>query len=356
MFSTPPNNRIMSIKNREKLNERLENASELVLANDRVAGSLQKVEPSGNKVPSLQRSTKNESVTSATESSSSRLRRKQLELAAPEEKARIRMKLIDKKLEFDLAKMEGSRASECQSKTSQVNRSIKKQPFVNQQLETRNLQPSPSLQHKVAATATSEAATATSEAARAPYVDPVRAPAHHTPVDSILQLAHTFKDIMITSCSNQEERLLTRLSTPRELPAFSGDCIEWLHFKSAYEESTYVCQFSDFENLWRLRRALKGDAKEAVTDLLIGNTSPAVVMEALELRFGQSDLIIQYLTSQMKKLSPLSTNYQHDIILFSMKVNNCVATLYALNQHDYLRSPELSATILSKLPSILLSK
>ncbi|CAK1590218.1 unnamed protein product [Parnassius mnemosyne] len=241
------------------------------------------------------------------------------------------MKLIDKRLEFDLAKMEGSRSSEWQSKMSQISRSIKKQPFVDQQLETSNMQPSSLLQHKAAASATSEVVTATSEAARAPYVDPVRAPVHHTPVDSILQLAHTLKDIMVTSSTNQEERLLTRLSTPRELPPFSGDCIEWLHFKSAYEESTCACQFSDSENLWRLRRALKGDAKEAVTDLLIGNTSPAVVMEAQELRFGQSDLIIQYLTSQMKKLSPLSTNYQHNVILFSMKVNNCVATLYALN-------------------------
>ncbi|KAJ2939054.1 hypothetical protein O0L34_g10243 [Tuta absoluta] len=196
----------------------------------------------------------------------------------------------------------------------------------------------------------------TKEAAQAPYVTPACTSAHVPPADSILQLAHTLKDMMTSSSTNQEERLLTRLSTPRELPAFSGDCIDWLHFRSAYDESSALCQFTDSEKLWRLRRALKGDAKEAVTDLLIGNTSPAVVMEALELRFGQSDTIVQHLTSQMRKLSPLPTNYQHDIVTFSMKINNCVATLHSLNQHDYLKSPEIATAIISKLPSILISR
>ncbi|KAG7300760.1 hypothetical protein JYU34_015089 [Plutella xylostella] len=88
---------------------------------------------------------------------------------------------------------------------------------------------------------------------------------------------------------------------------------------------------------------------EAVTDLLIGNTAPALVMDALELRFGHSDLVVQHLTAQMRKLSPLTTNYQNDIITFSMKVNNCVAALLSLNHHDHLRSPELAAAIISKL-------
>ncbi|XP_052750997.1 uncharacterized protein LOC128200723 [Galleria mellonella] len=162
--------------------------------------------------------------------------------------------------------------------------------------------------------------------------------------------------MMVNSSSRQDERFLSRMATPRDLPTYSGDCIEWLHFKSAYQESTRVCQFSDSENLWRLRRALRGDAKEAVTDLLIGNTSPSDIMSALELRFGRSDIIIQYITTQIKKLPPLPTNYQQDIVNFSIKINNCVATLNTLKLHDYLRSPELVSAIASKLPSILISK
>ncbi|KAI5644436.1 hypothetical protein NE865_03543 [Phthorimaea operculella] len=152
------------------------------------------------------------------------------------------------------------------------------------------------------------------------------------------------------------ERLISRLATPRELPTFGGDCIEWLHFKSAYEESSKVCQYSDSENLWRLRKALRGDAKEAVTDLLIGNTPPAIVMEALELRFGRSDVIMQRLTAQLRKLPTLPAYYQNELFNFAVKINNAVATIRALKQDDYLRSPELYSAITSKLPSTLIGK
>ncbi|XP_072932272.1 uncharacterized protein [Epargyreus clarus] len=291
---------------------------------------------------------------SSMSTSFSNVRRKQLELAAAEAKAKIQLDLIEKKLEYDLAANDyeseihaphSIHSSRCRSNASRGHDCSSKS-LVNEWMEQNEVQESPILQ---------AAATAT-EAARIPTVYPIRAQAQGPPVDSILQLAHTLKDIMVTSSTQQEERLLTRLSTPRELPSFAGDYIEWLHFKSAYEESTRVCHFSDSENLWRLRRALKGEARETVTELLIGNTSPDVIMEALQLRYGNADIIIQHLISQVKKLSPLQNNYQHDIITFSIKISNCVATIHGLHKLDYLRSPELLAAILNKLPNILLSK
>ncbi|XP_072933724.1 uncharacterized protein [Epargyreus clarus] len=197
-------------------------------------------------------------------------------------------------------------------------------------------------------------ATIVPEAAAAAPVSAVSYPAF--PGNSIEQLAYTLRDMMDNSALQREERLLSRLATPRELPVFSGDCIEWLHFKCVYEESARLCRYNDSENLWRLRRALRGDAREAVTDLLIGNTPPAAVMEALELRFGRSDVIIMTITAQLKRLPPLPTNYQQELINFSVKVNNCVATIRALKQEDYLRSPELATAIITKLPSTLIGK
>ncbi|XP_072929539.1 uncharacterized protein [Epargyreus clarus] len=291
---------------------------------------------------------------SSMSTSFSNVRRKQLELAAAEAKAKIQLDLIEKKLEYDLAANDyeseihaphSIHSSRCRSNASRGHDCSSKS-LVNEWMEQNEVQESPILQ---------AAATAT-EAARIPTVYPIRAQAQGPPVDSILQLAHTLKDIMVTSSTQQEERLLTRLSTPRELPSFAGDYIEWLHFKSAYEESTRVCHFSDSENLWRLRRALKGEARETVTELLIGNTSPDVIMEALQLRYGNADIIIQHLISQVKKLLPLQNNYQHDIITFSIKISNCVAIIQSLHKLDYLRSPELLAAILNKLPNILLSK
>ncbi|KOB69657.1 reverse transcriptase [Operophtera brumata] len=263
---------------------------------------------------------------------SSVARRKQLELEAAEAKAKIQMELIDKKLQVDLAKVdqESEKAHHVgtdvppdegpvDTYSSSLHSENKVQDNVEKWLDTNCTSP---VQHD----------------------------------NSIQQLADMLKDMMTHSSSKHDDKLLSRLATPRELPIFSGDSIEWLHFKSAYDDSSRVCEFSDSENLWRLRKSLRGEAKEAVTDLLIGNTPPAAVMEALALRFGRADIIISNITMQLKKLPSLPTYYQQDLINMSIKVNNCVATIRALEQKDYLRSPELAAAIISKLPSTLIGR
>ncbi|XP_059062792.1 uncharacterized protein LOC131855534 [Achroia grisella] len=358
MFNTPPRDKIISYKERHRLTDRLECASEHVLAKDTAAvipprsTVRSNISLRGEKElfmqqnMSSQRPLRDPSVTS---SKASEIKRKQLELEAARAKAKIQLDLIDKELEANLAIItDGSRRSIHSSKHASVY-----DPHIHSHvedwLEQSNVQPP---------------CNADQELNTAPMMQAVPAtdcPQHSRPApvngeDSILQLAHTLKDMMVNSSSHQDERLLTRLATPRELPTYFGDCMEWLHFKSAYMESTRVCQFSDSENLWRLRRALRGDAKEAVTDLLIGNTSPGDIISALELRFGRSDIIIHHVTTQIKKLPSLPTHYQQDIVNFSIKINNCIATLNAMNLHDYLRSPELASAISSKLPSILISK
>lgn len=301
-----------------------------------------KMEEKRNSSP--QRSNKSHRTTS------SQARRVQLELEAAKARAKIELELIDKQLQADLAKIDDKVEDDRRSKHSSGTYKRRTEEAVEEWMNKSHMQtdcPNPD----VPATTVPEPLLA------ANVLQNSHAPNPGQPVDSILLLAQTLKDMMTKSDSqNSASQLLTRLSTPRELPIFSGDCVEWLHFKSAYSESTKICKFSDSENLWRLRRALRGEAKEAVTDLLIGNTPPAQVMEALELRFGRSDLVVQQLTTQMRKLPTIPMNYQCDLFNFSIKVNNCVAAINAIGQLDYLRSPELLFAITSKLPSILLSR
>lgn len=236
------------------------------------------------------------------------LKRQQLELAAAEAKAAIDKELIDKKLKCELALIEDEHVSRTHSRTSEL---VTIDEWLDHTLEPPATRAAAAMLEPPATPAAAAKMAAPTEAAPAPKENHGRAPAPAVPADSILQLAYALRDSMDASSARREDRLLTRLSTPRELPTFSGDCIEWLHFKSAYEESSHICNYTESENLWRLRRALKGEAREAVTDLLIGNTSPTVVMEALELRFGQADIIIQHLLSQIRKLPHLPTNYHH---------------------------------------------
>ncbi|CAK1579935.1 unnamed protein product [Parnassius mnemosyne] len=171
------------------------------------------------------------------------------------------------------------------------------------------------------------------------------------------KLAHALNEaVAASSYKTQNQELLTRLATSKDLPLFFGDPMEWLQFKQAYQESTQLCKYSDTENLWRLRKCLRGDAKEAVTSLLIGGTTPELVIDTLELRFGKPETIMSKIVLQLKKLCPLPLTYHNDIINFAIKIKNYVAATKAMQQSDYLRSPELVSIVVSKLPTLLVAK
>ncbi|KAJ2951361.1 hypothetical protein O0L34_g13501 [Tuta absoluta] len=171
-----------------------------------------------------------------TTSSASRLRRKELELEA----ARAQLMLAQKMLEYEVAK--SARKSRCPSVTQSD-----KEKAVNEWLKNSDQPPpsysAPQQQQPIAddarahcdesartydrpplATETARAHVVdpartygrlpsakdivkqqppmTKEAAQAPYVTPACTSAHLPPADSILQLAHTLKDMMTSSSTN----------------------------------------------------------------------------------------------------------------------------------------------------------
>ncbi|XP_060801917.1 uncharacterized protein LOC132902105 [Amyelois transitella] len=175
--------------------------------------------------------------------------------------------------------------------------------------------------------------------------------------NDIQKLTEALRDTIVASTSkNSNDKLLTRLATSKDLPYFHGDSLEWLQFKQAFYESTKLCKYTDTENVWRLRKCLRGEAKDTVSSLLIGVTSPDVIIETLELRYGRPDTIVNRLITQLKKLPSLPMSYHHDIVNFAIKVKNYVTAAKAIKQNDYLRSPELASIIISKFPNILVCK
>ncbi|KAI5631083.1 hypothetical protein NE865_16204 [Phthorimaea operculella] len=132
--------------------------------------------------------------------------------------------------------------------------------------------------------------------------------------------------------------------------------MEWLAFKQAYEESTSLCNFSEKENLWRLRKCLRGAAKDAVSALLISATSPTEIISTLELQFGNPDIILSRIMMDIKKLSPLPNEYYKEIVPFSIKIKNYVAAVRALKRDEYLQGVNVANIVLSKLPTVLLTK
>ncbi|XP_026324981.1 uncharacterized protein LOC113233960 [Hyposmocoma kahamanoa] len=118
-------------------------------------------------------------------------------------------------------------------------------------------------------------------------------------------------------------------------PATAGTG-DWLPFKTAYEESAGL--LTEQENLARLRRSLKGTAREAAQCLFIGATSSNEVMSLLTSRFGRSDALA---------LAELN------ICNFASKIINVTATLKALNRPHYLHNAETVRAVVEKLPSAL---
>ncbi|PZC72872.1 hypothetical protein B5X24_HaOG210397 [Helicoverpa armigera] len=79
-------------------------------------------------------------------------------------------------------------------------------------------------------------------------------------------------------------------------------------------------------------------------------------MSALQLQFGNSDVIISKILQDINKLRPIAHDYQKDIVPFAIKIQNCVAAVSAIGCDEYLNGMTLVSTVLSKLPTVLISK
>lgn len=85
------------------------------------------------------------------------------------------------------------------------------------------------------------------------------------------------------------EQIAVRHVIPKDLPHFNGDPVEWELFISAYENSTETCGFSNSENLGRLKKCLKGDARTAVRSRLLHKDSVPGVIHTLRLLYGRPE-------------------------------------------------------------------
>ncbi|XP_048477811.1 uncharacterized protein LOC125488674 [Plutella xylostella] len=142
-------------------------------------------------------------------------------------------------------------------------------------------------------------------------------------------------------------------ATPRyhtELPYFAGSQHEWLSFRAAYYETAE--DFTETENVARLRRSLRGRAKEAVENLLILNARATDIMRTLESRFGRPDSIAMSELDRLRALPRLTDN-PRDVCVFASRVLNVVASLRALDRIHYLYSPEATKITIEKLTPVL---
>ena len=160
--------------------------------------------------------------------------------------------------------------------------------------------------------------------------------------------------IAVRNSSNVNSSLLNRLKSIKKLPTYSGDPLDWMRFKQAFDLSTELGNFGDRENTVRLFEALVGNAREATKTLFAAGNGAQNIMKTLEMRFGNTKTILEKVVIEIKNLPSINSG-KIDLVEFASKIKNAVEAIKSMNQStSYLYSPELAKGIFEKIPSSMM--
>ncbi|XP_076385089.1 uncharacterized protein LOC143263989 [Megachile rotundata] len=150
----------------------------------------------------------------------------------------------------------------------------------------------------------------------------------------------------------RSSRLVNRLTTAKALPSFSGDPLEWLHFKEAYILSSESGGYSDRENIARLFDALKGEARDVVKTLLASSRDADTIIKTLELHFGNKRAAAEKIVAELKTLPEIDSG-RISLVQFATKLRSAVVAFKTFRLLGYLHSPELVKSVGHKIPIAL---
>ncbi|XP_052901567.1 uncharacterized protein LOC128309229 [Anopheles moucheti] len=126
---------------------------------------------------------------------------------------------------------------------------------------------------------------------------------------------------------------------------------QWPLFISSYEHSTAICGYSDYENLLRLQKALKGAALEAVSSLLLLPSGLKEATDVLKLRFGRPEVIVENLMEKVRRLPAPRADRLDTLVESGFAVRNLCATIQASGLPEYTCNVILLKELIVKLPS-----
>lgn len=162
----------------------------------------------------------------------------------------------------------------------------------------------------------------------------------------------TLRTVRENTMSERISRLVNRLTSAKSLPTFSGDPLEWVHFKETFDLTSELGGYTPRENVSLLFAALKGEAREAVHALLVTGRDAESVIKMLELLFGNKDAVARKIVNELKDLPTICTG-EISLMRFAAKLKNAVTALVSLKLTGHLESPDMVQSISRKLPSSL---
>lgn len=148
-----------------------------------------------------------------------------------------------------------------------------------------------------------------------------------------------------------KEHIASRHTFAKEEIKFDGNPLNWPSFIIYFTETMNLCNFSDAENLLRLRRCLEGDAHAAVEHRLYVPNSVDGILTTLRLLFGRPQMIIKKLLEKVGAIPKVNQEKFSDLINFSLAVQNLCATMSSTGLESHLNNPQLLQDLLNKLPA-----
>ncbi|XP_062713750.1 uncharacterized protein LOC134290600 [Aedes albopictus] len=112
-----------------------------------------------------------------------------------------------------------------------------------------------------------------------------------------------------------------------------------------------MCGYTDDENLMRLQRCLKGNAKEAVRGHLYHPSSVPQVMATLETLYGRPELIVKCLMNKVYSTPAPKADKLESLISFGLVVQNLCSQLQSMGMDAHLSNPSLLQELVDKLPA-----
>nr|XP_049467061.1 uncharacterized protein LOC125908380 [Anopheles coluzzii] len=140
-------------------------------------------------------------------------------------------------------------------------------------------------------------------------------------------------------------------NVPTELPEFSGDPAEWPVFIAHYDYTTEKCGFSNWENMIRLQKALKGPALEVVRSRLVLPEVVPQVIATLRSRYGRPEHLISALIGKMRRMPAPCREKPDTVVAFGEAVRSMVDHMQAAGLRAHLTNPLLLQEIVERLPT-----
>ena len=117
-----------------------------------------------------------------------------------------------------------------------------------------------------------------------------------------------------------------------EIPIFDGNKINWREFWDIFQTTIdQNKQLSDMEKFCYLKSRVDGDAKEAISGLLLSTENYEIAKGLLKERFGNDQWIIKFHLSQLINLQP-ALNSPKGLRLFYDQLESHLRSLEALRQ------------------------